>query len=101
VRHPSRAASASAHASPRLLSVINQTFSMKIVLIITLKACYSLRENLREGRALLRCLSNHRLAFRLTDITLEPLTQILGELLISDEAAKVIGKLILEDRLEA
>ena len=43
---------------------------------------------------------NHRLAFRLADIILEPLTQLRGELLISDEAAKVVGKLILEYRLE-
>src|SRR5258708_25380003 len=43
---------------------------------------------------------NHRLAFRFADITLEPLTHLLGELLISDEPAKVIGKLIVEYRLE-
>jgi hypothetical protein len=47
-----------------------------------------------------RLLVNHRLAFRLADVTLEPLTHLLGELLISDEAAKVIGKLIVEYRLE-
>ena len=48
----------------------------------------------------MRYLANHRLAFRLADITLESLTQLLGEFLISDETAKVIGKLILEYRLE-
>ena len=47
-----------------------------------------------------RLLVNHRIAFRLADITLEPLTHLLGELLIRDEAAKVIGKLIVEYRLE-
>src|SRR5258708_16076973 len=47
-----------------------------------------------------RPLVNHRLAFRLADITLEPLTHLPGELLISDEAAKVVGKLIVEYRLE-
>src|SRR5258708_36418 len=47
-----------------------------------------------------RLLVNHRLAFRLADITLEPLTHLRGELLISDEAAKVIGKLIVQYRLE-
>ena len=43
---------------------------------------------------------NHRLAFRLADITLESLAQLLDELLIGDEAKKVVGKLILEYRLE-
>jgi hypothetical protein len=43
---------------------------------------------------------NYRLAFWLPDITLEPLAQLLGELLIGDEAKKVIGKLILEYWLE-
>jgi hypothetical protein len=47
-----------------------------------------------------RLLVNHRLAFRLADITLEPLTHLHGELLISYEAAKIIGKLIVEYRLE-
>jgi hypothetical protein len=47
-----------------------------------------------------RPLANHRLAFRLANITLEPLAQFLGELLIGDEAKKVIGNLILEYRLE-
>jgi len=43
---------------------------------------------------------NHRIALRLADITLEPLTQLFGELLIGDEIAKVIGKVIVEYRLE-
>jgi hypothetical protein len=41
-----------------------------------------------------------RLAFGLADITLETLAQLLGELLAGDEAAKLIGKLIFENRLE-
>ena len=47
-----------------------------------------------------RLLANHRLAFWLADITLEPLAQLLGELLTGDEAKKFIGKLILEYPLE-
>ncbi len=47
-----------------------------------------------------RLLVNHRLALRLADITLEPLTQLFAELLISDEIAKVVGKVIVEYRLE-
>jgi hypothetical protein len=44
--------------------------------------------------------ANHRIAFRLADIALEPLAQLLGELLVSDEAAKLISKLIFDNRLE-
>jgi hypothetical protein len=38
-----------------------------------------------------RLLVNHRFAFRLADVSLEPLPHLLGELLISDEAAKVMA----------
>src|SRR5258708_33354810 len=44
--------------------------------------------------------ANHGLAFRLADITLEPLAQLLGELLVSGEAEKLISKSIFENRLE-
>jgi hypothetical protein len=63
---------------------------------------YAVRKRREAGcvRGAGDALVNHRLPFRLADITLKALTHLLGELRISDEATKVIGKLIVEYRLE-
>ena len=43
---------------------------------------------------------DYRLAFWLTNITFEPLAQVIGKLRVSDEAAKVVGELVLKYWLE-
>jgi hypothetical protein len=43
---------------------------------------------------------DYRLAFWFTNITFEPLAQVIGKLRVSDEAAKVVGELVLKYWLE-
>jgi len=40
--------------------------------------------------------SDYRLAFWFTNITFEPLSQLISKLRVSDEAAKVVGGMIVK-----
>ena len=55
---------------------------------------------LPEAPALSLGSADYRLAFWLANITFEPLAQIIDKLGVSDEAAKVVGELVLKYGLE-